>query len=273
MLRQPRLAILGFIVLLLVLATAGSAFATLIYSGYTGPTIISVDATTWTVGWTLAVTTFSNPDRAICLSTTPQGGTTTLRVCTPPNPSGVGTWTCQAQVSSAVPVAWNISSYPGAPGEACAGTVVTAGPSGNLSPLAVEMAGLETVAAGANVALRWETVSETANAGFNVYRSEGPSGERTLLAFVAAQAPGASGGARYEYVDEGVTAANPHYWVESVGLQGERSLHGPVEGRLAGPNAVKMAGLQGKSLSYAVPTLVALLVALGGWGILKRRQA
>lgn len=273
MLRHPRLTVLGFVVVLLVIATAGVAFAAMTYSGFTGPNIISVDGTTWTVRWTLAVTSLTNPDKAICLATTPQGSATTRTLCTPPNPSGEGTWTCEEAITAVVPVAWNISSYPGAPGNICGGSVATTGPSGTLSPLAVEMAGFEATAAGATILLRWETVSEAANAGFNVYRSESPLGDRALLAFVSAQAPGAATGASYEYLDEDATAQTPYYWVESVGLQGERTLYGPLQGRAAGPNAVGLADLQAKPISYTLPALAAVLIALGGWGILRRKQA
>ena len=43
------------------------------------------------------------------------------------------------------------------------------------SPLAVDLAAFTATAGADGVTLAWETVSETDNAGFNVYRAEGGS--------------------------------------------------------------------------------------------------
>lgn len=96
-------------------------------------------------------------------------------------------------------------------------------------PLAVTLASFGAQATADGVALTWETVSETGNTGFDVYRSVAADGERVRLAFVPATNPGSAAGVRYDYLDTAVSAGQTYwYWLEDVDVYGARTLHGPV---------------------------------------------
>ncbi len=113
-----------------------------------------------------------------------------------------------------------------------------------LSPLAVDVAFFTAAATPAGVTLAWETVSETDNAGFNVYRVDGAQSEtgpssgtvvaglpteppaaeawtRLNAALIPAAAPGSSEGHAYAWTD---ATAQPNtvyvYRLESVALDG-----------------------------------------------------
>ncbi|HSN73785.1 MAG TPA: right-handed parallel beta-helix repeat-containing protein, partial [Anaerolineae bacterium] len=80
-----------------------------------------------------------------------------------------------------------------------------------LPALAVSLASFEAVAQADDVLLRWETVSEVDNTGFNLYRATRVDGEQTLLAFIPSQAPGSSQGFAYEWLDSDVTAGETYH--------------------------------------------------------------
>lgn len=98
------------------------------------------------------------------------------------------------------------------------------------SPLAVTLAAFTARATPAGVTLAWETVSETDNAGFNIYRSAAGAGLLTELsvgrtrlnaALIPAAAPGSSEGRAYTWTD---ATAQPNtayvYQLEAVALDG-----------------------------------------------------
>ena len=74
------------------------------------------------------------------------------------------------------------------------------------TPLAVTLASFAAQQEGSAVAVTWETVSESDNAGFTLYRSPAEDGARAALAFVPPPAPGSTAGAVYSYLDGGVPA-------------------------------------------------------------------
>ena len=102
-----------------------------------------------------------------------------------------------------------------------------------------------------HVLVAWETISETDNAGFNLYRAESASGPQTLLAYVPAQAPGSTQGFAYTYDDLPVQPGQTYwYWLEDVSLNGATELHGPVSvtiERAGGGHAGLAAGHAGRA--------------------------
>jgi hypothetical protein len=259
--------------LIIVLAAAGVALAAFAYNSLTGPTISGQTGTQWTVSFSLNVTTLSAPDKFLCLSTTPQGGTTTLTPCVPPNQTGIGIWTCSATVTNQVPVSWSLATYTAAqPANLCGGTPVSAGPSGSISPLAVNLARFSATRTGSAVRVVWETVSETDNAGFKLYRSADANSERALLASVPATAPGATDGGSYEFVDRTAIDPNAVYWLEDLDLCGVATLHGPIAPALGQPNAVTARSLEAQPVMPAFPLYVLTFFALAGalWFVVYR---
>ena len=104
-------------------------------------------------------------------------------------------------------------------------------------PTAVHLLRFEALADGVDVRVEWETATEVSTLGFNLYRSDGPAGEREMLngALIPVQAPGSSDGGLYSWpdrmVEPGITY---YYWLEEVDLQGVSTVYGPV------PGAVKL---------------------------------
>jgi len=82
------------------------------------------------------------------------------------------------------------------------------------------------------VVLTWETVSELDNDGFNIYRSREKDGVKKLLTpqMIVVQNPGALEGAIYKYIDTTAKTDRKYfYWLESVDLNGQTTMHGPVK--------------------------------------------
>ncbi len=102
---------------------------------------------------------------------------------------------------------------------------------GEAGTLAVDLAAFTADATPTGVTLAWETVSETDNAGFNVYRAEGgsvgdrPQQEGTWVrlnaALIPAAAPGSSEGHAYTWTDATARPNTPYrYRLEAVALDG-----------------------------------------------------
>lgn len=145
------------------------------------------------------------------------------------------------------------------------------------SPLAVNIASFTAAAAPQGVTLGWETVSETGNAGFNVYRSTSDAGPWTQVnaALIPAKAPGSAEGQVYSWTDASAEAGTTYFYqLEDVALSGETTRHDPVSVTLMGPNAVGLAGF-GAAATTSAPALAGLagiaLAALAGAGLRRRR--
>ena len=90
-------------------------------------------------------------------------------------------------------------------------------------PLAVALAAFTAAATPVGVTLAWETVSETDNAGFNVYRAASEAGPWTRVnaALIPAATPGASSGHAYTWIDATATPGAAYvYRLEAVALDG-----------------------------------------------------
>ena len=94
--------------------------------------------------------------------------------------------------------------------------------------------------------LAWQTVSETGNAGFNVYRSTSDAGPwaKVNAALIPAAAPGSADGHAYTWTDASAEAGSTYFYqLEDVALSGATTVHAPVSVTLVGPNAVGLNSL------------------------------
>jgi hypothetical protein len=128
------------------------------------------------------------------------------------------------------------------------------------TPLGVLLAGFSANQEWEHVVVRWETVSEVGNAGFNLYRSDSAAGPLTLLAYLPSQAPGSTQGFVYNYEDLDVQPGETWwYTLEDISLSGATTLHGPVSATVQAPTAVTLGALQAGPAAGAAPLLAALL--------------
>ncbi len=106
-----------------------------------------------------------------------------------------------------------------------------------IDPTAVELLSLTAEATPGGIAVRWETVSEIDNLGFNLYRSQAAGGVYTRLndTLIPSQAPGSPIGVVYTWLDGAVEPGVTYYFkLETVDVQGSTTLFGPVSA-VAGP--------------------------------------
>jgi hypothetical protein len=83
------------------------------------------------------------------------------------------------------------------------------------------------------VSLSWTTGTEIDNAGFNLYRSSSPEGQRVKVnSGLISAAAGSASGASYSAVDA-PGYGTYFYWLEDVSTGGAATLHGPVNVTLA----------------------------------------
>jgi hypothetical protein len=135
---------------------------------------------------------------------------------------------------------------------------------GPTQPLAVTLASFTAQGSADRITVAWETVSETGNAGFNLYRSDSAAGPQTLLAYVPSQAPGAGQGFAYSYDDLAVQGGVTYwYWLEDVSLSGATTLHGPVSATVQAPTAVTLSSVSASPATGASAALPWLLAAVG----------
>ncbi len=144
------------------------------------------------------------------------------------------------------------------------------------SPLAVDLASFTAEASDTGVTLNWETVSETDNAGFNVYRADSGAGPWVLLntALIPAAAPGSSEGHAYTWID-GAATPGATYWyaLEDVALDGSATRHEPVEVTISEPTAVQLTGLGASpALGMAAPLAALGLALASGYALARRRR-
>ncbi len=107
----------------------------------------------------------------------------------------------------------------------------------NLSPLGPAPTAIELVSLTASrtpsstVQVEWETATEIANVGFNLYRATSPGGLQARLneVLVPTQHPGTPMGAKYAWLDSDVVPGlTYYYWLEDIDVNGSAMQHGPV---------------------------------------------
>ncbi|MDP3940047.1 MAG: C25 family cysteine peptidase, partial [Deltaproteobacteria bacterium] len=106
-------------------------------------------------------------------------------------------------------------------------------------PNAVALSKFEAHGYAGAVWLEWDTASEWANLGFNVYRAEGSTGRFAQLNDGLILGAGTSTlEARYLFIDPGVRDGRTYsYLIEDVERTGKWTLHGPVTATAGGPAA------------------------------------
>jgi predicted extracellular nuclease len=140
-------------------------------------------------------------------------------------------------------------------------------------PLAVTLASFDAAQQGQAVRVAWETVSETGNAGFNLYRGDSAAGPQSLLGFTPSQAPGATQGASYSYEDVDVQPGQTYwYWLEDVSLGGATTLHGPVSASVQAPAAVTLGSLNASPVAGVVALPWLAVIAGAGVALALRRR-
>ncbi|MBN1424328.1 S8 family serine peptidase [Candidatus Fermentibacteria bacterium] len=94
----------------------------------------------------------------------------------------------------------------------------------------VELSSFSAEAIAGAVVLRWTTLSEIDNLGFNVYRAAGDDGAKILLNHELIPGVGTTMEPRdYSFVDDGIAVGDTyHYWLEQVDVQGAATLYGPL---------------------------------------------
>jgi hypothetical protein len=152
-------------------------------------------------------------------------------------------------------------------------------PTGNPStPLAVTLANFEAISADDHVLVRWETVRELDNLGFNLYRNTTAAMPSSPLnsELIPSQAPGSGQGSVYEYQDNDVEADTTYYyWLEDVDTNGTTTRDRAVSVTYEpAPTAVTVDSLATQSTSPALPLALASLVvtALIGATLVWRRR-
>ncbi len=95
---------------------------------------------------------------------------------------------------------------------------------------AVELVSFEALGIDGAVSLNWETASELDNLGFHLYRSLSEAGPYERITATVIPGLGSSPeGARYSYVDSGLTNGVTYYYqLEDIETTGVTELHGPV---------------------------------------------
>lgn len=259
---RKRLLLLLAAVVLLLATTALAAYAAI-----SGVSISFSNPTQNNNAWIATITGTATAGNRVCY-----GISTTNQTPTPVNEcSRTGTsFTCTITgLSSGTLYYYSLREGQGNCANA-AGTAVNG--SFNISPLAVELASFTATRDAARVHVTWETVSETDNAGFKVYRSATETSERALLTFIPAQTIGGTAGAFYEYTDATAIDPNAVYWLEDIDLSGKATLHGPLTPRANVPNAVSARSFTATPLTPNIPLyLAALFVAAGGlWAAVYR---
>ena len=143
------------------------------------------------------------------------------------------------------------------------------------APQAITLAAFDAQWNEEQVAVTWETVSETDNLGFNLYRStsETELGEKINGEMIPAQASGSTQGASYTYMDSSVVPGVTYwYTLEDVDTSGGTSLHGPTAAVPDVPTAITLGSLSGQG-GESVPWVAAVaLLAVAGAIVARRRR-
>jgi Domain of unknown function (DUF4394) len=94
------------------------------------------------------------------------------------------------------------------------------------APTAVTLRSVSAVRHKGSVSVIWRTASETALAGFHVYREQNGRRVRATSRIVAARS---SSGSTYTFVDRSAPRGRTlHYWIQAINLDGSRTWHGPA---------------------------------------------
>jgi len=100
------------------------------------------------------------------------------------------------------------------------------------STTAISLGYFEAEVVEGQVYLRWETLTEIDNVGFNVYYSTSKDGPWTQLnegIIPSNVEPGSTAGAKYEYTPEKIDLeAQPFFLLEDIDANGTKTQHGPV---------------------------------------------
>ena len=133
----------------------------------------------------------------------------------------------------------------------------------------MELASFSASVTADGVTLSWETLSEEANAGFAVYRSDGDG----YLPLFEGLIPGAGTTTvpqQYSYVDRSVEAGRTYWYkISDVSLGGTETFHGPIRVDVAAPGllalniqAVPTPARETVSLRFSTPTAGAAHVSV-----------
>jgi hypothetical protein len=99
-------------------------------------------------------------------------------------------------------------------------------------PTGIDLVSFTATAQGNTILVTWQTAAETDTLGFNLYRSDRPSGEPVRLNRdpIPSQVPGALDGGIYTWLDRDIVPGiRYYYWLEDVGTYGAATRHGPVQ--------------------------------------------
>ncbi|MEI2688266.1 MAG: DUF362 domain-containing protein [Anaerolineae bacterium] len=150
------------------------------------------------------------------------------------------------------------------------------------TPLAVTLASFTAQQQGDAVQVRWETVSEIDNAGFNLYRSTSSDapGSRLNETLIPSQNPGSPAGSVYAWEDRGLDPGVAYFYrLEAVDAHGVSAWNGPVSAIFSAPTAVTLRDLHaGAGDASGSPAWLALLampaaLAAGVLLLVRRRPA
>ncbi len=138
-------------------------------------------------------------------------------------------------------------------------------------PTAITLASMTAASQPDAIEVTWDTVSEVANAGFNLYRDISDAGPGVKLNedLIPSQGSGSPEGYHYVYLDSADLAPNTTYWywLEDVSTSGVATRHEPISVLYEGePTAVGLAAFGGaRAAGPALIGLAALAVlALAG---------
>jgi len=204
----------------LAVSNNGPASATNVTVTDTLPSTVTYESSTTTQG-----TCSEAGGTVTCqLGTMLNAGTATITVVTLPTASGIVTNTATVTADQADSnTANNTSTW---------SETVTAPTKVSLVSFSAHAASGKT---GANeVVLTWKTGGESHNLGFNVYREQDGNRVRMNPSIIAGSGLLMTGalpkhaGRSYAWIDPAATSAGAAYWLEDIGVDGTRTMHGPV---------------------------------------------
>ncbi len=144
-------------------------------------------------------------------------------------------------------------------------------------PTAILLASMTATGQADAVEVTWDTVSEVANAGFNLYRDISDAGPGVKLNedLIPSQGSGSPEGYHYVYLDSADLAPNTTYWywLEDVSTSGVATRHEPISVLYEGePTAVTLAAFGGARAAGPALIGLAALAALAVAGVARRKR-